>query len=297
MRISRGSLVTVVAVLALAAILGSACAAPVVTPAPPPTQEANLAPVISKVTANPASVVQGNSTTITCVAADPDDDPLTYTWTASDGTVNGTGSQVTWVSPKKPGDFNIGVTVNDNRGSQTTGSVTVTVSPPTKTVTLNPVTSETGTVDQKNATDYTKTRAGDDGQNVGYRAFWSFDISSLAGKKIQSANLKFTTGTITGTPFAYNPPPLGLGGLWLWKDIYGSSLPAFGYVGAKLMNTGLMYEAPAVVDVTTEVKLPANFENNRFQVEALFNKVSNGNVTLDMIEWSSVVLEVTYAVE
>jgi hypothetical protein len=92
-------------------------------------------------------------------------------------------------------------------------------------------------------------------------------------------------------------PSSGLGGLWLWKDTYGSSLPVFGYVGAKLMNTGLIYEPPSVVDVTIEVKLPSDFGNNRFQVEALFNKVSNGDNAAEYIEWSSVVLEVTYAVE
>lgn len=296
MRISKGSLVTVVAVLALAAILGSACAAPVAPPAPPPTQEPNQAPVISKVTANPAEVVSGGSTAITCTAADPDDDPLTYTWTASAGTVTGTGSQITWVSPNQSGSYTIGVTASDNRGSKATGSVTVTVSPPTKTVTLNPVPTETGTVDQKNATDYTQTRAGDDALNVGYRAFWSFDISSLAGKNIQSADLKFTTSNITGDPFAYMPPS-SLGGLWLWKDTYGSSLPVFGYVGAKLIGTGLIYEPPTVVDVTTHIKQLTSYSVSRFQVEALFDKVSNGNITPNMIQWSSVVLEVTYAVQ
>jgi hypothetical protein len=296
MTISRGSLFTFVAALAMAAILGSACAAPA-PPPPSPVAEPNQSPIISKVTADPPEVVYGNSTTITCVAADPDDDPLTYSWSAGEGTIAGTGRQVTWVAPNKGGNFNIGLTVSDNRGGQTTGSVTVSVIAPTKTVTLNPVASETGTVDQKNATDYSKTRAGDDAQNVGYRAFWSFDISSLAGKNIQSASLKFTTGNITGTPFAYNMPPLGLGGLWLWHDTYGSSLPNFGYTGAKLIDTGLIYDPPTVVDVTTQVKLPCSFACNRFQVEALFNKVSNGNVTPDMIEWSSVVLEVTYAVQ
>jgi hypothetical protein len=280
----------------MAAILGSACAAPAPPPVPPPAAAPNQSPAISKITADPAEVLYGDSTTIIGVVADPDDDPITYSWSASEGTITGTGRQVTWVAPDKSGDFNIALTARDNRDGQTTGSVTVTVSPPTRTVTLNPVASETGTVDQKNATDYSRTRAGDDALNVGYHAFWSFDISSLAGKNIQSASLKFTTGSIAGDPFAYAPPS-GLGGLWLWHDTYGSSLPNFGYVGAKLIGTGLIYEPPTVVDVTTQVKLPCSFACSRFQVEALFNKVSNGNVVANMIEWSSVVLEVTYSVE
>lgn len=296
MRISRGSLVTVVAVLAVAAILGSACAAPAPPPVQPPAQAPNQSPVISKVTANPASVVQGNSTTITCVAADPDDDPLTYTWTASDGIVTGTGSQVTWVSPKKPGDFSIGVTVNDNRGSQTTGSVTVSILAPTKTVTLNPIPAETGTVNEINATDYSKTVAGDNAKGLGLRAFWSFDISDLAGKDIQNASLKFTTGNMSGNPFAYEPPT-GLGGLLLWQDTYGNTLPVYGYVGSKLIGTGLIYEPPSVVDVSTQLKLLSSHDVNRFQVEALFTRSSNGDFTTNYIQWSSVVLEVTYSVQ
>jgi hypothetical protein len=293
MKISRGSLVAVVAVLAVAAILGSACAAPAAPPAAtPPAPAPNQSPVVSKVTANPAQLVAGESSIITVAAADPDDDPITISWSASDGTISGTGSQVIWQSGKA-GSANIGVTVKDNLGAYATGSVTITVLATTQTVTLNPVATETGTVDQKNATDYTRTRCGDDAANVGYRAFWSFDVGSLADKTIKKAELKFTTGTITGNPFSYMPPS-GLGGLWLWKDTYGSQLPAFGYVGAKLIGTGLMYEPPSVVDVTTQVQLPVLYGNNRFQIEALWNKVSNGNITMDMIEWSSVVLEVTY---
>jgi hypothetical protein len=296
MTISRGILFAVVAVLAMAAILGSACAAPAPPPTPPPAPAPNQSPVISKVTASPAEVVSGDSTTITAVAADPDDDPLTYSWSASEGTITGTGSQVTWESPDKSGNFNIGVTVSDNRGGKTTGSITVNVLAPTKTVTLNPVPSETGTVNQKNATDYSRTRAGDNAQGLGLRAFWSFDISSLADKDIQNASLKFTTGNISGDPFAY-APPTGLGGLWLWQDTYGNSLPEYGYVGSELINTGPIYKPPAVVDVTTELKLLSSHGVNRFQVEALFTRSSNGDFTTNYVEWSSVVLEVTYAVK
>jgi hypothetical protein len=296
MKSFRGSLVVVVAVLAMVAILGSACAAPAPPEVTPPAPAPNQSPVISKVTASPAEIVTGESTTITATAADPDDDPLTYSWSVAEGAITGTGSQVTWAAPDKTGSFNINLTLEDNRGGQTTGSVTVSVIGPTKTVILNPVPSETGTVDQKNATDYSRTRAGDDAQNIGYRAFWSFDISSLAGKNIKSANLQFTTGTISGNPFSYMPPS-GLGGLWLWKDTYGSSLPAFGYVGSKLMNVGLTYEPPTTVDTTIYLKQLSSYAVNRIQIEALFNKVSNGNNIMDMIEWSSVVLEVTYYVQ
>jgi hypothetical protein len=300
MRISRASLVTFVAILAVAAILGSACAAPAPPPVTPPApaQAPSHPPVISKVTANPAQVVSGDSTTIIAVAASPDDNPLTYSWSASEGTITGTGRQVTWVSPNKSGNFNIGVTVNDNLGGQTTGSVTVSVLAPTNTVTLNPVPSETGTVNQTNATDYSRTMAGDNAQGNGLRAFWSFDISSLEDKDIQNASLKFTTGNLINDPFSEAPAAgLGLGGLWLWQDTYGNSLPEYSYVGSQLRDIGLMYQPPANVDVSTELKLLTSHGVNRFQVEALFTRSSNGDYIANYIEWSSVVLEVTYSVK
>ena len=294
MRIFRGSLAIVLTVLATVTMLGSGCAAPPAPTVPAPTLEPNTAPVISSITAKPAEVLYGDRAILTCVAADPEYDPIKYSWSAGEGTITGTGREVTWAAPNKDGIFNITVTLRDNRGGQTTGNVIVTVSSPIRTITINPVAEETGTVNQENATDYSRTRAGDNAQNISYRAFWSFDISSLAGKNIQNASLKLTTGNMVGNPFWYRPFS-GLGALWLWKTTYGSSLPEFGYIGSKLK--GPMFEPPTVVDVSTEIKLLTSFGVSRFQVEALFDRVSNGNSVLEFIEWSSVVLEVTYSVK
>lgn len=294
MRIFRGSLSIVLSVLIAVTILGSGCAAPSAPTLPAPTPEPNQAPVISSIAAKPVEVLYGDSVTLTCIATDPDDDPIEYRWSASEGTITGTGKEVTWAAPNKDGNFNIAIILRDNRGGQTTGNVMVTVSNPIKTIIINPVASATGTVNQKNATDYSKTWAGDDAKNVGYRAFWSFDILKLTGKNIQNANLKFTTGNMVGNPFWYGLGT-GLGGLLLWKTTHGASLPEFGHVGAKLSSTGPFFEPPSVVDVTIEIGVLAENNVDRFQVEALFDRVSNGNNTIEMIEWSSVVLEVTYS--
>jgi molybdenum cofactor biosynthesis enzyme MoaA len=48
------------------------------------------------------------------------------------------------------------------------------------------------------------------------------------------------------------------------------------------------------LDVTQEVANVAAAGINRFQVEALFMKVTNGNHVAEFIEWSEVALEVTY---
>ncbi|OGN94831.1 MAG: hypothetical protein A2Z75_03280 [Chloroflexi bacterium RBG_13_50_10] len=292
MKVYKGSL-AIVAVLVMVAVLGGACAPQQAPPAPPPVSKPNQSPVISSITANPPEVFYGDGPTLICVAADPDFDPLTYSWSATEGTISGAGKQVTWMAPKKDGTFTISVTVRDNRGGQTTGSVNVPVSSSTKTVTLNQVAAETGTVYQNNATDYSIVMAGDNAQHMGFSAFWSFDISSVEGKNIQKASLKFATPNIAGDPFSYMPPS-GLGGLWLWKANYGNKLPEYSYVGSKMIGVGLMYKSPDVVDVTIPVKQIAAYGVHHFQVEALFTRASNSDSKPDYVEWPSVVLEVTY---
>jgi len=75
----------------------------------------NLAPVISKLTADPASVVSGGSTVITCTATDANGDDLTYTWTKTGGTITGTGSSITWTAPNNTSTYTITCTVSDGQ--------------------------------------------------------------------------------------------------------------------------------------------------------------------------------------
>lgn len=88
----------------------------------------NYAPVIISLTANPSSVSPGGTSTITCFATDADGDTLTYSWTAIDGTISGSGSQVTWTAPSTEGTYNVTVSVSDSKASAVTDSVTITVS-------------------------------------------------------------------------------------------------------------------------------------------------------------------------
>ncbi|HIE16823.1 MAG TPA: PKD domain-containing protein [Dehalococcoidia bacterium] len=253
---------------------------------------ANQPPVISSLAATSSVVVRGGSTIITCTASDPDGDEVSYSWSTSGGSITGVGNKVTWMAPDKAGNFNITVIVSDGKGGETIGNVVVVVSAVTRTVTINPVAQESGTVDSTGDKDTSRTIAGDDEKNAGYCAFWSFDVWSLAGKKIENASLKFTTSTVVGNPF---PATTGLGGLWLWKVTYGDKLPKFHYTGSKLYHSPLMYKPPAVIDVTPEIASVTAAAITRFQVEALFNRVSNGNNVAEWIEWSEVVLEVTYS--
>jgi hypothetical protein len=258
----------------------------------PITVGANQSPVISSLEASPSGILSGGSTTLTCIASDPDGDVVRYSWSASEGSITGVGNKVTWKGPNKGGDYNITVIVSDGKGGETTGNVMVTVSAAIKTVTITPVAEETGTVSSDGDRDNSRTLAGDDDKNIGYCAFWSFDVWSLAGKSIQSASLKFTTRAIAGNPF---PSTTGLGGLRMWKVTYGDKLPKFQYTGSSLINVPLLSSQPTVLDVTQDVANVAAAAATRFQAEALFMKVTNGNHVAEFIEWSEVVLEVTYS--
>jgi Bacterial Ig domain len=259
----------------------------------PVTVGANQSPIISSFTANPSGTLYGGTTLLTCIANDPDSDVLTYSWSASAGSISGVGNRVTWIAPSKSGSFNITVLVSDGKGGQTQGNVMVTVSATTNTTTLTPVAQETGTVASNGDRDTSRTRAGDDDKDVGYYAFWSFDTFSLAGKNIQNASLKLTTKTVVGDPFS-SPP--NLGGLRFWKVTYGDKLPSPRYSGSNLINVPIQTKPPTSLDVTQEIENVAAAAVNRFQVEALFpDRITNGDHVAQFIEWSDAVLEVTYS--
>jgi len=257
------------------------------------TVGANQPPQISSLVANPSNILYANSTTITCIASDPDGDVVRYSWSASEGSISGVGEKVTWVAPNKGGNFNITVIVSDGKGGETTGNVMVTVSAATRTITINVVDQETGTVDSDGDKDYSRTMAGDDADNVGYCAFWSYDIWSLLGNDIQNATLKFTTRSVANDPFSQTT---GLKGLRLWEVKYGDKLPEFWHTGTKLDHAQLLTKPPTVIDVTPEINRLVQAAATRFQVEALFQYVrSDGDNVAEWIEWSEVVLEVTYS--
>jgi len=257
----------------------------------PITVGANQAPAISSFTASPSGVLYGGTTLLTCIASDPDGDVVRYSWTTSEGSISGVGNKVTWIAPDKTGTFNITVTVSDGKGGETKGNVAVTVAPAVSTVTIPVVAQETGTVDSNGDKDTTRTIAGDDENNIGYRAFWSYNVFSLAGKYVQNAQIKFTTASVVGDPFS---SATGLGALRFWKVNYGDKLPNFNFTGG-IIRAPAQTTAPTSLDVTQEVANVAAAGSTRFQVEALFLDISNGDNVAQFITWSDAVLEVTYS--
>jgi hypothetical protein len=76
----------------------------------------NKPPVITSLTPTDTEVARGASSTVNCVASDPNtNDTLTYSWTATGGAVSGTGSTITWIAPTTEGSYSVTVTVSDGK--------------------------------------------------------------------------------------------------------------------------------------------------------------------------------------
>ena len=101
---------------------------------PPPPPAINHSPAISSVLANPPSIETGKQSTISCQASDPDNDPLTYSWSANAGTFTGSGSTVQWTAPANSGTYAIQCEVSDGRGGNASGitDILVTIPVPAK---------------------------------------------------------------------------------------------------------------------------------------------------------------------
>ena len=81
---------------------------------------------------NPTSVTIGSNTVVTFSvnASDPDGDPLTYSYTATGGTISGTGPNAHWdLAGQNPGNYNATAQVNDGHGGTASCSAGVRVEP------------------------------------------------------------------------------------------------------------------------------------------------------------------------
>lgn len=94
-------------------------------------------PTITRIYAHPGKIDLGTSTTLTCVANDPNGFPLHYTWFVSFGTINGTDSSVTWTAPDSEGNYFFKCTIDNGHGGTATDSVGVEVRDFTKNQTGN----------------------------------------------------------------------------------------------------------------------------------------------------------------
>ncbi|MGB6158447.1 MAG: REJ domain-containing protein [Acidobacteriaceae bacterium] len=81
--------------------------------------------------ANPTTVQPGASSTITCNGVSPQSRPLTYSYSASAGSINGTGNTATLSTTGAPsGTITVTGTVQDDKGQTASATTTVNVEAP-----------------------------------------------------------------------------------------------------------------------------------------------------------------------
>jgi len=90
-------------------------------------QVVNTPPVIANLTPSTTDLAPEDSCTVGCVASDADGDTLTYAWTATGGTITGTGNSVSWEAPAAEGTYTISVSVSDGNGGTASDSVDIIV--------------------------------------------------------------------------------------------------------------------------------------------------------------------------
>ncbi len=88
----------------------------------------NAAPSISNIQKSATYTATNGSIQLTCLATDPNNDPLTYTWTANGGTFSNTTTRATtWTAPNTEGVYTINVKATDNGNLSATATTTLLV--------------------------------------------------------------------------------------------------------------------------------------------------------------------------
>lgn len=87
----------------------------------------NRAPTISSLVADADWTLPSGTVRVTCTASDPDGDKLTYEWTATGGTIPGTGAAVNWTAPQGVSIYNVTVVVRDGHGSSAARMLPISV--------------------------------------------------------------------------------------------------------------------------------------------------------------------------
>ncbi len=90
-------------------------------------EDINHSPQITSLLSNPDTIETGATTALVCNANDSDGDNLTFIWVAAFGTINGSGSNVNWVSPSTDGVYYVKCKVVDGNGGEDADSVIIIV--------------------------------------------------------------------------------------------------------------------------------------------------------------------------
>lgn len=138
---------------------------------------ANHRPAIAGLEA-PEMVIPSGTCQIVCIASDRDGDALSYNWSASGGSISGTGEAVNWTAPEEVGSYNVTITVTDSRGGEAMDDVTIEVranSPPT----ISSLVGDADWTTPSGFIDLTCTASDPDGDELTYE--WTATAGDVSG--------------------------------------------------------------------------------------------------------------------
>jgi len=87
----------------------------------------NQNPVIKQITADSYDIPASYTALITCNATDPNEDPLSYNWTADGGTIESHSASASWKAPAILGSYLIKVIVSDVENHRISGQIQMKV--------------------------------------------------------------------------------------------------------------------------------------------------------------------------
>ncbi|PRX27741.1 Tol biopolymer transport system component [Orenia metallireducens] len=90
-------------------------------------QNSNEAPIIKEITASKTDLQPKEDINISVDVFDDNQEALTFTWSATGGTIKGTGNSVTYTAPITAGKYIAEVSVEDANGGITNSSIILTV--------------------------------------------------------------------------------------------------------------------------------------------------------------------------
>jgi len=138
---------------------------------------ANHQPAIAGLEA-PERVVPNGKCEIVCIASDRDGDALSYNWSASGGSISGTGMAVNWTAPNSLGSYNVTVMVTDGRSEAVTKHVTIVVRA-NRSPTITGLAADADWTLPSNTLQVTCTASDPDGDELSYE--WTASAGDIYG--------------------------------------------------------------------------------------------------------------------
>ena len=140
----------------------------------------NELPIISSlVLATEGEIYPGATAQIECAAMDPNDDELSYSWSADGGTISGSGATVSWTAPDELGTYTVTIEVSDG-DDITISQLTIPVVEPNNPPVMEPLATDCPRVRKAGTATITCEASDPDGDELTYT--WSAERGNISGE-------------------------------------------------------------------------------------------------------------------